>query len=99
MRRFLCYYIFNAVEFKVEPYSERMNFKVMIMERELQRGNRNGLLRIWKDHQAWKEYPLTDAVLGMDYPVGVSNEFLGVESEVCVKEGVLLLVVEEVDGY
>lgn len=48
------------------------------------------------------KYPLTDAVLGMDYPVGVSNEFLGVESEVCVKEGVLLLVVEEVDerrGY
>lgn len=42
------------------------------------------------------KYPLEDAVLKTDYPIGVSNEFLGMESEVSVKEGVLLLVMEEI---
>ncbi len=41
------------------------------------------------------KYPLQDAVLKTDYPIGVSNEFLGMESEVSVREGVLLLVIEE----
>lgn len=41
------------------------------------------------------KYPLQDAVLTMKYPIGTSNEFLGMESEVSVKDGTLLLVLEE----
>ena len=42
------------------------------------------------------KYPLEDAVLKTDYPIGVSNEFQGMESEVSVREGVLLLMMEEI---
>lgn len=42
------------------------------------------------------KYPLEDAVLKTDYPIGVSNEFLGMESKVSVREGVLLIVIEEI---
>lgn len=38
------------------------------------------------------KYPLTDAVLTCDVPLGVSNEFTGVESVVTVKKGTLLVV-------
>lgn len=40
------------------------------------------------------KYPLQDAVLTMDYPIGVSNEFIGKESEIIVKDGTLLVVLE-----
>ncbi len=42
------------------------------------------------------KYPLEDAVLKTDYPIGVSNEFQGIESEVSVRDGVLLLMMEEI---
>lgn len=38
------------------------------------------------------KYPLTDAVLTCDFPLGVSNEFTGVESSVTVERGTLLVV-------
>lgn len=41
------------------------------------------------------KYQLEDAVLTKEYPVGVSNEFIGKESRVSVREGVLLLVRED----
>ncbi len=41
------------------------------------------------------KYELHDAVLTKEYPVGVSNEFLGKESRVAVGKGALLLVREE----
>ena len=39
------------------------------------------------------KYELEDATLSNAMPVGVSNEFVGVESEVSVKDGTLLLIV------
>lgn len=38
------------------------------------------------------KYPLTDAVLTCEFPLGVSNEFTGVESVVAVAHGTLLVV-------
>ncbi len=38
------------------------------------------------------KYPLADATLTMDLPLGVSNEFTGRESRVAVAQGTLLLV-------
>lgn len=41
------------------------------------------------------KYPLEDATLVKENPLGVSNEFTGKESMVSVKEGMLLLIGEE----
>lgn len=41
------------------------------------------------------KYPLEDAALVKENPLGVSNEFTGKESMVSVKEGMLLLIGEE----
>lgn len=41
------------------------------------------------------KYPLTDAVLTGDYPLGVSNEFTGVPARVSVARGTLLVVWKE----
>lgn len=38
------------------------------------------------------KYELADAVLTNDYPIGVSNEFIGRESSISVRRGTLLLV-------
>lgn len=38
------------------------------------------------------KYPLTNAVLTNDYPLGVSNEFMGVPSSVYVRSGCLLII-------
>ena len=38
------------------------------------------------------KYPLKDAVLTCDFPLGVSNEFTGAESRAAVRKGTLLLV-------
>lgn len=40
------------------------------------------------------KYSLQDAVLTKENPVGVSNEFIGVESRVTVKNGTLLIICE-----
>ena len=40
-------------------------------------------------------YPLTDALLTVDFPIGVSNEFLGGPASVSVESGTLLLVWEK----
>lgn len=42
------------------------------------------------------KYELNNAVLKKEYPVGVSNEFVGKESRIAVKNGMLLLIWE---GY
>lgn len=39
------------------------------------------------------KYLLENAVVTNDYPVGISNEFIGEEGEVTVKNGMLLLIV------
>ena len=41
------------------------------------------------------KYALEDAVLRKEYPVGVSNEFVGKESRVAVRKGMLLLIQED----
>lgn len=46
------------------------------------------------DEQGLK-YELEHACLKSSYPIGVSNEFIGVESRISVKNGVLLLVTEQ----
>ncbi len=38
------------------------------------------------------KYPLTDATLTNTYPLGVSNEFTGVNSEISVREGTLIVI-------
>lgn len=43
------------------------------------------------------KYELTDAVLTNTFPLGVSNEFIGVESSVSVKAGTLIVVYENRD--
>ena len=40
------------------------------------------------------KYGLDNAVLTKEYPLGVSNEFIGKESKVSVRNGVLLLIGE-----
>lgn len=37
------------------------------------------------------KYPLKNAVLTNTFPLGVSNEFMGVESRICVRQGTLLV--------
>lgn len=46
-------------------------------------------------YESGLKYQLEDAVLTKEYPVGVSNEFVGEESRVSVREGMLLLVGED----
>ena len=41
------------------------------------------------------KYELEDAQLTDAFPLGVSNEFVGKESVVCVRDGSLLLVVDK----
>lgn len=41
------------------------------------------------------KYPLKNAVIANDYPLGVSNEFLSEECTVRVREGALLLIVDD----
>ena len=38
------------------------------------------------------KYPLTDATLSNTYPLGVSNEFTGVNSEIEVRKGTLIVI-------
>ena len=41
------------------------------------------------------KYPLTDAKITNDYPIGISNEFIGEESRIEVKRGMLLLILSQ----
>ena len=41
------------------------------------------------------KYELEDAELTAAYPLGVSNEFIGKEAQVSVREGILLLVMDQ----
>jgi thiamine pyrophosphokinase len=41
------------------------------------------------------KYPLTDATLTSDMPIGVSNEFIGSEGEVSVEKGTLIIMWSE----
>ncbi len=43
-------------------------------------------------------YPLTDATVTPDFPIGVSNEFTGMPARVRVREGCLIVVFDEI-GY
>ena len=44
------------------------------------------------------KYPLTDATLSPDCPLGVSNEFMGDVAEIGAKEGYLLIIWQENGG-
>lgn len=44
------------------------------------------------------KYPLTDAVLTSSLPLGVSNEFIGADSEISVRDGVLTVIWEDTAG-
>lgn len=48
-------------------------------------------------YESGLKYRLEDATLTKEYPVGVSNEFVGTESRVSVREGMLLLIGERKD--
>ena len=41
------------------------------------------------------KYLLTDAKITNDYPIGISNEFIGEESRIEVKRGMLLLILSQ----
>lgn len=41
------------------------------------------------------KYPLSDAILEATYPIGVSNEFKGIQSEIFVSNGSLIIMWEE----
>lgn len=38
------------------------------------------------------KYPLTDAVITGDFPIGVSNEFTGTEAGISLKSGAMLVM-------
>lgn len=44
------------------------------------------------------KYSLEDGTLSADYPLGVSNSFVGKESSVCVKEGCVLVLLDTASG-
>ena len=44
------------------------------------------------------KYPLKDAELTDDVPLGISNQFTGVRSRIAVQDGTLLLMLEEQAG-
>lgn len=39
------------------------------------------------------KYTLTDAVIKEDFPIGISNEFIGEKAEISVRQGTLLVIV------
>ena len=39
------------------------------------------------------KYELENATLTNDVPIGISNEFIGVQSEITVEDGTLLIIV------
>ena len=39
------------------------------------------------------KYPLENAVITNDFPIGISNEFLGEEAEVSVEDGELVCMI------
>ncbi|WMJ21929.1 thiamine diphosphokinase [Paludicola sp. MB14-C6] len=41
------------------------------------------------------KYPLTNATITNEFPIGVSNEFLGVESSVCIANGSAFIIIEK----
>ena len=41
------------------------------------------------------KYPLSDACLTSSVPLGVSNEFVGVESKISARDGVLIVMWNE----
>lgn len=41
------------------------------------------------------KYPLNDAVVTEDFPIGISNEFVGEASRVTVRNGTLLVIISE----
>ena len=43
------------------------------------------------------KYKLNDVILTDSYPIGISNEFIGEESEIEAKEGLLLIIESEFD--
>ena len=45
------------------------------------------------------KYPLEDYTLTGSFPLGVSNQFLGVEAAVSVEKGSLLLIWEDKGGF
>lgn len=61
--------------------------------------NERGILSVFAlDNQVYGvterglQYPLTDAVLTNAFPVGVSNAFIGQESDISVRDGALLII-------
>ena len=44
------------------------------------------------------KYPLEGGALTADFPLGVSNRFLGQESRISVREGVLLVMWDRENG-
>ena len=45
------------------------------------------------------KYPLTDGVLTADFPLGVSNHFMGSDARIMVKEGSLLAIWDRQNGF
>ena len=43
------------------------------------------------------KYSLQDATVNMEFPIGISNEFIGQESMISVKEGKLLICIHELE--
>ena len=43
------------------------------------------------------KYSLQDATVNMEFPIGISNEFIGQESMISVKEGMLLICIHELE--
>ena len=41
------------------------------------------------------KYPLADAVLTDEYPIGISNEFQGEPAEICITDGAALAIVSK----
>ena len=44
------------------------------------------------------KYSIQDAEMKMEFPIGISNEFIGQESMIEVKDGMLLLCIHAING-
>lgn len=84
-------------------YGEREQIELLCNEKKTYPASMKGIFSAFAfggdaygvSEQGFK-YSLEDAVVKMDFPIGISNEFIGQKSMIEVKKGMLLICIQEV---